>query len=56
MLDIARTRAAAARLVIPDRLLHGLLAAGSLGSFGWLLAHDQVHPLVVYFLQVYLTF
>ena len=25
-------------------------------SFGWLLVQDQIHPLFVYFLQVYLTF
>lgn len=33
-----------------------LLATSSAGAFGWLLAQDQVHPLVVYFLQLYLAF
>lgn len=33
-----------------------LASAGALGSFFWLLAHDLVHPLVIYLLQIYLTF
>ena len=33
-----------------------LFSVGALGSFGWLLAHDLIHPLVIYLLQIYLTF
>lgn len=31
-------------------------AASTLVSFAWLLAQDQIHPVVVYLLQLYLTF
>jgi hypothetical protein len=41
---------------LPDIPLQIALAGGTLLSFGWLLVQDQVHPLFVYFLQVYLTF
>lgn len=40
---------------IPEIAWKWLLAAGSLGSFGWLMALDQVHPIFVYLLQLYLT-
>jgi hypothetical protein len=33
-----------------------LLSAATLTSFGWLLAHGLVHPIVVYALQLYLSF
>jgi hypothetical protein len=52
MIQAVRKRVAA----LPDLTLQVLLAAGSLASFGWLLVQDQIHPLFVYFLQVYLTF
>jgi hypothetical protein len=32
------------------------LAAGTLLTFGWLLAQDRIHPIVIYCLQLYLTF
>jgi hypothetical protein len=32
------------------------LSAGALASFGVLLAHDQIHPIVLYALQLYLSF
>lgn len=32
------------------------LTVGTVGSFAWLLLQDQIHPVVVYALQVYLTF
>ena len=38
---------------IPVKLV---LSAGALASFGVLLAHDQIHPLVLYALQLYLSF
>jgi len=33
-----------------------LLSAATVASFGWLLAHDMIHPLVIYALQLYLSF
>lgn len=33
-----------------------MASAGVVASFGWLLAHDLVHPLVVFLLELYLTF
>lgn len=33
-----------------------LFSVGALGSFTWLLAHDLIHPLVIYLLQIFLTF
>jgi hypothetical protein len=33
-----------------------LFSAVAIGSFAWLLLHDRVHPLVVYCLQLYLSF
>jgi len=32
------------------------LSVGTLASFAWLLLQDKIHPIVVYVLQVYLTF
>ena len=52
MITAVRKRVAA----LPDLPLQLALAGGTLLSFGWLLMQDQVHPLFVYFLQVYLTF
>ena len=33
-----------------------VFSAGTLLSFGWLLLQNKIHPIVVYLLQVYLTF
>jgi hypothetical protein len=33
-----------------------LLSATTIASFGWLLAQDRIHPLVVWALQLYLSF
>jgi hypothetical protein len=52
MIETLRGRVA----TLPGATLELLLAAGSLASFGWLLTHDHIHPLVVYLLQLYLTF
>jgi hypothetical protein len=38
---------------IPVKLV---LSAGALASFGVLLAHGQIHPIVLYALQLYLSF
>lgn len=52
MLQSARNRAVA----IPRVPTQILLSAGTLASFGWLLYQNKIHPIVVYALQVYLTF
>lgn len=42
---------------LPTRgLIQVMASAGVLGSFVWLLANDLIHPLVVYLLELYLTF
>jgi hypothetical protein len=51
MIDLVRRQTAVAQ--IPVRVL---LSIGTLASFGWLLANDQIHPLVIYALQLYLSF
>lgn len=33
-----------------------LLSATTIASFAWLLAQDRIHPLVVWALQLYLSF
>lgn len=52
MLESVRNKTVPLPLV-PAKLL---FSVGSLGSFVWLLAHDLIHPLVIYLLQLYLTF
>ena len=52
MLESARNRDVAISRVPAQ----GLLSAGILLSFAWLLLQGKVHPIVVYLLQVYLTF
>lgn len=42
--------------VVPQVPVKVLLSAATLASFGWLLAHGLVHPVVIYALQLYLTF
>lgn len=51
MLESVRRIAAIPR--IPARLAIGL---ATVGSFAWLLAHDLIHPIVIYALELYLTF
>ena len=52
MLDSVRKQVA----TIPHVPVKVLLSVGSIASFGWLLAHDLVHPIVIYALQLYLSF
>ena len=52
MLQSARNRVVA----VPRVPAQVFLSAGTLVSFGWLLLQDKIHPLVVYLLQLYLTF
>lgn len=33
-----------------------LFAIGTTASFGWLLMNDMIHPIVIYALELYLTF
>ena len=44
------------RIAISELTLQLALAAGTLTSFGWLLVQDQIHPLLIYCLQFYLSF
>lgn len=41
---------------LPAVPLTWLASVGSLGGFVWLLLQNQIHPLFIYLLQVYLTF
>lgn len=43
-------------VAIPRIPVNLVLSAGAVASFGVLLAHDQIHPLVLYALQLYLSF
>ena len=52
MLESARNRVVA----LPRVPTKFLLSAGTLASFGWLLIQNKIHPIVVYLLQLYLTF
>lgn len=52
MLESTRSRV----LSIPRIPAQWLLSVGTLGSFSWLLLQNKIHPIVVYLLQVYLTF
>jgi hypothetical protein len=51
MLESIRRSAA-----IPHIPVRTLLSVGTVMSFGWLLANDLIHPLVLYLLQLYLAF
>ncbi len=50
--DVAISRASAQSRV-PAQLV---FSTGTLLSFAWLLLQNKIHPIVVYLLQVYLTF
>ncbi|HTQ78942.1 MAG TPA: hypothetical protein VMM92_03015 [Thermoanaerobaculia bacterium] len=43
-------------VAIPHVPVKVVLSAGAVASFGVLLAQDQIHPLVLYALQLYLSF
>lgn len=51
MLDSVRKHVAVP--YVPGKVL---LSAATVSSFGWLLANDLVHPLVIYTLQLFLSF
>ena len=44
------------KLSVPRFPVRVAASAGVVGSFVWLLAHDLIHPLVVYLMELYLTF
>lgn len=52
MLESARNRVVA----LPKIPTQALISAGTLASFGWLLYQNNIHPIVIYLLQLYLTF
>ena len=41
---------------VPRVPAEALLSVGTLSSFVWLLLQNKIHPIVIYLLQVYLTF
>lgn len=43
-------------LSVPHLPMRTVASAGVVSSFVWLLAHDLIHPLVIYLLELYLTF
>jgi hypothetical protein len=51
MFDLVRKHVA-----IPHVPVRILLSVGTVAGFAGLLAHDMVHPLVIYALQLYLSF
>ncbi len=56
MLESARNRDVAISKVPAQMSVQVLLSAGTLLSFAWLLLQNKIHPVVVYLLQIYLTF
>ena len=60
MLDPFRKRVAVhvARrgMTVPQVPVKMLVSGATLASFCWLLAHDMVQPIVIYALQLYLSF
>ncbi len=56
MLESARNRDVAISKVPAQLPVQVLLSAGTLSSFAWLLLQNKIHPIVVYLLQIYLTF
>jgi hypothetical protein len=51
LMEFVRTR-----VVTSERTQQALLSAVTAGSFFWLLLQDQIHPVVIYLLQLYLAF
>jgi hypothetical protein len=60
MLDRVRKQVAVSvarrGMVIPEVPAKMLLSGAVILSFGWLLSQDMVQPIVIYALQVYLSF
>lgn len=45
-----------AAIFFPEVPVRVLVPAGTLLSFGWLLVQGKIHPLVIYCLELYLSF
>jgi hypothetical protein len=43
-------------VALPQVPAQAVLTVGTVASFAWLLSHNWIHPIIVYGLQVYLTF
>ena len=43
-------------VALPRLPSRALLSAGTVASFGWLLANDAIHPVVIYLFELYLSF
>ena len=56
MLEMTRKAAATLPHALPRIWIETLAAVGTVSTFGWLLAHDVVQPIAVYFLEIFLTF
>jgi hypothetical protein len=51
MFDLVRKSVA-----VPQVSATGLLAVATVASFAWLLTHDQIHPIMMYGLELFLAF
>lgn len=56
MSEMTRKAAAALPRALPLFWIETLAAVGTVSTFGWLLAHDLVQPIAVYFLEIFLAF
>lgn len=62
MLRSFRHRAEALALISAEawpangQLTRVVLTAGTLSSFAWLMLQNRIHPIVVFLLEIYLTF
>lgn len=45
-----------ASIAVPRLPSRALLSVGTVASFGWLLAHDLIHPVAIYLFELYLSF
>jgi len=43
-------------VALPKVPAHVVFSAGTVVSFAWLLMQNKIHPIVIYLLEVYLTF
>ncbi len=43
-------------VAVPQLPIRVWFPAVSLTAFGWLLAHDLIHPVMIFLLQLYLAF
>ena len=45
-----------AAILVPEVPASVLVPVGTIASFGWLLMQGKIHPLVIYCLELYLSF